>query len=63
MRLFCGGKVGRAKVAHANEPKACSLEPNPFGFICSSFATFERTVVPDAQRLTAGSAAADDHQN
>src|SRR5262245_28976660 len=49
VQLSCGGKVGRAKAAHAHEPKACSL---------GSFATFERTVVPDAQRLTTGRAAA-----
>src|SRR5262245_43313855 len=63
VQLSCGGKVGRAKAAHAHEPKACSLKPNPLGFICGGFATFERTVLPDAQRLTAGSAAAKDHQN
>src|SRR5262245_15824958 len=63
VRLFCRGEVGRTKAAHTHEPKASPLEPNPFGFICGSFATFERTVVPDAQRLIAGIAAAKDHQN
>ena len=58
MQLSCASKVGRAKAAHAHEPKACSLKPNLFGFIWGSFATFERTVVPDAQRLTTGSATA-----
>jgi hypothetical protein len=63
VQLSCGGKFGRAKAAHAHEPKASPLEPNPLRFICGSFAIFERTIVPDAQRLTAGSAAAKDHQN
>jgi hypothetical protein len=54
----------RAKGAHANEPKASFVEPNPFGFICRGLATIKRTVMPDAQRLIYPSiAAAKDHQN
>src|SRR5262249_61049947 len=43
VQLSCASKVGRAKAAHAHEPKTCSLKPNLFGFILGSFATFERT--------------------
>jgi hypothetical protein len=63
VQLSCEGKVGRAKGAHANEPKASSLERNPFGFIGGGFATLKRTVMPDAQRLVPSIAAAKDDQN
>jgi hypothetical protein len=63
MQLFCGGKLGRTMAAHANEPKASSVESNPFGFFCSGFATFERTVMANAQRLIAGIASSKDDQD
>src|SRR5262249_4334143 len=60
VQLSCGGNVGRTEGAHANEPKGSSVEPNPLGFICSGFATFERTIMPDAQRLIPGISATKD---
>jgi hypothetical protein len=63
VQLSCGGNVRWAKGAHANEPKASSVESNSFGFVCGGFATFESAVMSDAQRLIPSIAAANDHQN
>ena len=52
-----GDNLRRAESAHANKPKASSVESNGFRFICGGFAAFESAVMSDAQRLISSIAA------
>jgi hypothetical protein len=62
--VSCDGHFGRGNGAHANEPKASSVESNPIGLICGSLATLKRTELPDAHWLIYPSiAAGKNHQN